>query len=261
MHVGRSIALVLLLASVAACDDREPSEDAQVGISPASVRWTLDWWGDGTEVVTDLGYRVRVDAGWIGSWGVTLVECADEGSNREPTTALGIASPFLIAEGHTSGEDDPSAWVFAVVESVTEQRTVTADPIEIPPARYCEAHYLIASISEASEGFDLAANELATLDPEASLVGASVLVMGTWEPPGGGAATPFVLRSENAYGKILALDTSAVADDGADVEVVVRRELASMFDQVDFATDEPEDAAWQVLGNLAKLASARAELD
>jgi hypothetical protein len=33
-----------------------------------------------------------------------------------------------------------------------------------------------------------------------------------------------------------------------------------MFDQVELASATPEDAAWQVLGNLATLAHARAEL-
>jgi hypothetical protein len=268
LDVGRSIALALLLASVTGCEEHEPSEDAQVGISPASVRWTLDWELEGTsangsegfEVVNDLGYRVRVEAGWIGSWGATLVECADEGMNREQVVELGVASPWLIAEGHASGDDDPSAWVFAVVESLTEQRIVGADPIELPAARYCEVHYLIAPISEASEGFAEAAAALAQVDAEASLVDASVVIVGSWEPPGGGPATPFVLRSEQSYGKILALDPSAVDQDGVDVEVVVRRELASMFDQVEFASAEPEAAAWQAVGNLAKLASARAQL-
>ena len=264
---ARSIALGLLLASIAACDDPSDSAtvDTQAGISPAAVRWVLDWGHvsthqQGFELVTDLGYRVRVEAGWIGSWGVTLVECPEQGEEREATIELPVASPWLIAEGHSSGEDDPSAWVFAGVESLTERRVVEADPIEALDAHYCEVHYLLAPISEASEGFSAAADALAQFDPEASLVGASVLIFGSWEPPEGGKATPFVLRSEQAYGKILALDISAAQLESADVEVVLRRELAGMFDQVELASAAPEDVAWQVLGNLAEQAIASAEV-
>jgi hypothetical protein len=85
------------------------------------------------------------------------------------------------------------------------------------------------------------------------------LVIGSWEPPGGGPATPFVLRSEQAYGKIVALDSAVVELDSEVVEVVLRRELATMFDQVELASTTPEDAAWQVLGNLAKQAIASAQ--
>jgi len=272
---ARSIALGLLLASLSSCDSpstSDPREDeiVQSGISPSAVRWVLDWGAvsndeQGFTLINDLGYRVRVEAGWIGSWGVTLVECsedeadADADAERRPTTELGVASPWLIAEGHASGEDDPSAWVFAGVESLIEQRTVEADPIASLDARYCEVHYLLGPIGETSEGFAAAASALAQIDPEASLVGASVLILGSWEPPGGGEPTPFVLRSEQAYGKILALDSAAVESAGGEIEVVLTRELASMFDQVDFATAELEDAAWTVLGNLAKLASADAQ--
>jgi hypothetical protein len=265
---ARSIALALLLASISACDDAQsPSEtaDDEPGVSPASVRWVLDWGsvsndGQGFEVMSDLGYRVRVEAGWIGSWGITLIECPAEGEERAPSVELGLASPWLIAEGHASGEDDPSAWVFAGVESLTERRIVEAEPIELDGARYCEVHHLLAPISEASEGFAAAEAALTELDPTASLVGASVLIIGSWEPPGGGAATPFVLRSEQGYGKILELDTTAAGLEGADIEVLLQRELTGMFDQVEFATDEPDDVSWQVLGNLAKQASARARL-
>jgi hypothetical protein len=190
---------------------------------------------------------------------VTLVECPDEGEERESTIELPVASPWLIAEGHSSGEDDPSAWVFAGVESLTERRVVEADPIGGLDARYCELHYLLAPISDSSEGFASAADALAQIDPEASLVGASLLVIGSWEPPEGGPATPFVLRSEQAYGKIVELDSSAVEREDDIIEVVLRRELATMFDRVDLATATPEDAAWQVLGNLAKQAIATAQ--
>ena len=265
LDVRCSIALGVLLAASSACVDPSTSEptDAPVGISPASLRWVLDWEpiasdSEGFEVVSDLGYRVRVEAGWIGSWGATLIECDDD-ADRRPRAELALASPWLVAEGHSTGADDPSAWVYAGVESVTEQRVVTAEPIELPAARYCQAHYLLAPISDASEGFTEAAAALAERDPNASLLGASVLIIGNWQPPGGGAATPFVLRSEQAYGKILELAASAVEDaDDADIDVVIERQLASMFDQVDFATAEPEHAAWQVLGNLAKLAQVEA---
>jgi hypothetical protein len=319
----RSIALGLVIASLGACDaddDPEPSDDDALaqGISPASLTWVLDWEPlAGMETVNDLGYRVRVEAGWIGSWGVTLVECAstdaaelaarggspraaslglsaeggvaetcstsstaalrllalDEnpGARRHDdfhhgllgaSTELGVASPWLIAEGHSSGEDDPSAWVFAGVESLIDPAVVESEPIELASARYCQAHYLLAPISDASQGLAEAQAGLSLIDPELSLVGASVVILATWEPPGGGEATPFVLRSEQGYGKILELEiTEALRElDDAEIEVVIRRELAGMFDGIDFASAEPDDASWQLLGNLAKQARSEARL-
>ncbi len=285
MHgVRRSIALGLLLGCAPACDDAEDpgasaadetgeaEDELEQGISPSALRWVLDWdSGDELEIVNDLGYRVHVDAGWIGSWGMTLVEClaADASPNSpapEPGSSTGeleLASPWLVAEGHSTGADDPSAWVFAGVESLTEAGVVTSESLELTPTCYCQAHYLIGPLSEASEGFAAAEAALTQIDPELSLAGASVVIVGSWEPPGGGEATPFVLRSEQSYGKILELELAVASRelDDAAIEVEILRDRGSMFDAIDFASASSDDASWQLLGNLAKQARAEARIE
>ena len=236
-------------------DDAADTQDA-ASSSPESVRWRMAWDDGGVDVgasswitVNDLGYEIEVEAGWIGTWGATLVECGEalafEGDR-------GVASPWLVAEGHNAGADDPSAQVFDRVESLVDRVEVASDVRELDGARYCEAHLLMAAIGESSGQFEAAEAALLELDPSAELLGASVLIIGRWRASDDAEPTPFVLRSAQAYGKILPLEIEAEVSGAA--EVVVTRRLDTAFDGIDFAAVEADAAAWTVIGNLARQA-------
>lgn len=252
--------------------------ESTASLAPASLRWVLEWelgeavpLESGWTSVNDLGYAITVEAGWFGSWGATLVPCTEAEAGAEPAlgadarvagSGLSLASPWLVAEGHTTGVDDPSAEVFDLVESLTALGVTQREPHELDGTRYCTAHYLLAPISEFSEGIELATASLDELDPELELAGASVLILASWAHPSG-AAGSFALRSDQAYGKILEIEfegggLEGEGLDGASVELLVRRHLDTLFDGVDFELDAPDDAGWTVLGNLARGTSVEA---
>ncbi|PRP94065.1 hypothetical protein ENSA5_41770 [Enhygromyxa salina] len=274
--LARGLVVSCLSLGVWACDEGELDEGelkdsgetgaaAAPSVSPAAARWTLDWDLGATiqaqtswTTVSDLDYTITVEAAWIGSWGASLVACADAelgAAARVDDAALGVASPWLVAEGHTSGVDDPSAEVFDRVESLIEVARSSYDLRELDGGSYCQAHYLLVPASELSVGYDEAASALAQVDAELELSGASLLIVGSWTPPGGGAATPFVLRSDRAYGKILELEIDPALDaepGGASVELAIVRHLDAIFDGVAFDAVDLDDAAWTVLGNLGR---------
>ncbi|KIG16654.1 hypothetical protein DB30_04273 [Enhygromyxa salina] len=238
-------------------DTGEPASS----LAPASVRWVLEWeraLEPGWSSVNDRGYTITVEAGWIGNWGATLIPCTEDDEQaadaRQPETSeLGLASPWLPARGHSSGVDDLSAEVFDLVESLTDPSGPPRAALELEGTRYCGAHYLLAPISEFSEGVEQAATALEQLAPELELEGASALILGTWTHTSG-AAGSFVFRADQAYGKILELEIDAEVGqlDGVGVDLHVRRPPDGMFDGVDFELDPADEAAWTVLGNLAR---------
>ncbi|PRQ06182.1 hypothetical protein ENSA7_41000 [Enhygromyxa salina] len=257
------------LQLVLGCDADEglgedPVAPSTSSVAPSSATWVLDWApGDaqplasGWTGVNDLGFTVTVEAGWIGSWGASLVQCADA---RVADAGLAVATPGLVARGHASGVDDLSAEVFDLVESLTELGVARGEARELDGARYCAAHYLLAPLSVLSAGVEQAERELDEHARALELGGASVLIIGSWTHPSRGAGT-FVIRSDQAYGKILELELDADWDAGdrSRVDLVIRRPLDAMFDGVDFELDPADDAGWTVLGNLARGTSVTVE--
>ena len=247
------LAVVLMACLVAGCD---------AGSRVHEVRYRLDWtWGrahaasgnGGWDVVTDRGYRVHVARGWLTSYSVELVECPR--TPPPPATALlwGALAAFTVRPAyaaHEVGTPNPAAINTPHVESLDQPVATEVGAVMLRPQAYCQAHYLIARASRAAQGLPAAVD----------MVDASLYLEGTYQAPAAGNAVPFTVRTPVANGVQSDLfppdrygdETAALrVDTGSEgAVVVVRRNLATLFDGIDFATADERRIGRQVLTNL-----------
>lgn len=275
-HSPLSVVLACVFACFACDEGSGPPADEfdsdLPGFEASVLAWQLSWAedagveGDVWTTTTDLGYELRIQGAWVGNWGATLIPCVDPsegGDARSLEHEFGVASRGQIAEGHGSGEDDPSAIVVDRVESLIAQTSVEIEGRELDsPTRYCEAHFVLAGVSSFSSGYDEGEAELAALETdlgiEAELEGASLLIVGEWRAPGTSEFEPFMLRSEQAYGRFVEIvagesGTEATADGVSTFSL--ERGVEGLFDGLELSTLAPEDAAWAVLRQFAEAAS------
>lgn len=210
----------------------------EVDVEASEVRYHLAWdWGDavttdhGWRVTTDLGYDVEVATGYLVTASVQLAPCTDE----DLDTGMGwrgLLGSGRAWAGHGSGEEDPSAWLVGVVESVSSPETLSLAPISLDEGIYCRTHYLV---SRATTGAD-------QLPEDMDLVGTSLYIIGTATAPSGDP-TPFSVWSSLPVGELMSWSepVSPVDLSSGSVDVTITRDLGRLFDGVAFATMSSEN--------------------
>lgn len=227
-----------------------------IGIAPAqaesgSISYTSAWrWGDaidtpgpGWEVTNNLGYRVQVEGGGVVFYSAELVACEDEHAAtvwQRLGDLLGeMTGPTTAYAGHGDGES-PAEVMPVLVESLSKPVTAELGIVQVSEPAWCQGHYLVA---RATEG---------------AMAGRSLTVAGTVTGPDG-AATPFAIDTALAWGTLADLQTPYANDTSTQLhgeigsetlQIVVRRELDTLFDGVDFAEMDATAQAKAVLRNL-----------
>ena len=218
-----------------------------------SVRYVLEWKRsnvteepDGWDVTNDLGYRVHVTRGYVVTRSLELIPC----NPAPPPVSLldaitDLLGPRIAHAGH-SAIADPSATKTAEVESLLSPRAHTAATLQPGAQKYCQLHYLIARAEPSATG----------LPSEVDMVDQSVRIEGSFQPPTGESSpTLFALVTAVANGRLFDLprrgQESFALDTGtASGVVVVRRNLDSIFNHVDFANMNERRLGREILQNL-----------
>lgn len=213
------------------------------------VRYVLEWKrgtvrdlapAGGWEVVNDLGFTVRVTRAYVVSRSIELVPCAPRAVSLRRLERFFSPPPALAGHGTSA---DPSASPRAEVESLAP-----AAPRELarvyPGARtYCRAHYLMARADAHA----------AALPADVDMIDRTLRIAGHVQPPDAAGFTPFAVATAVANGTLVDLHTTGVAglDSGrASAVIVVRRNLDTIFDRVDFGTMTEKRMAREILHNL-----------
>jgi hypothetical protein len=250
------------------CADPDPSAPAdstcvalgEGGGSAHAVYYELSWNDDGViethddgswTTETDLGYIVRVDSGMVVNYSAQLVECEEDAMNvcTDETSAslwrrLGAGIPRAWA-GHSTGESDPSAVEETYAQSLTSHETLAYGSALADPALYCRSHYLVGPLTPTTVG----------APDDESLVGTTLWIEGSYTTPGAPDAVAFSLATTSAYGVFddLASESGSLSmlqSGHASALVRIARPRGRMFDGIDLANEEANDAAKQVLRNL-----------
>ena len=219
------------------------------GLGADTISYHLSWETDGAErlesgawrIRTDLDYEVELRAGHLVSHSVQLVECPEESMGLRLQRILGLG----VAHAGHGDAANPVEVYEPLVESLTELGRVHFGSRETTGATYCRIHYLVARALEAET------REL----PDPELVGRTLRLEGTWRR-GGEGAVDFAFETGLAWGALRDIADGPEAEPfqldsrqgGARVDV--ERQLATVFDGLDFAEGEVDDWGRAVLRNL-----------
>ncbi|MBI3782065.1 MAG: hypothetical protein HY270_01550 [Deltaproteobacteria bacterium] len=242
-----AVASSLLLA--AGCSRNQAETRPAHGVS-----YLLDWKkskveeaaGAGWEVTNDLGYRVHVSHGYLVTRSLELIPC----NPVPPPVSLldrldDVIGPRRAYAGH-SAIADPSATKNAEVESLLSPQSHYAATLYPGAQTYCQAHYLIARADRQATG----------LPTEVDLVDQSLRIEGWFRQPGQAQEQSFTVVTAVANGRLFDLPRAAsheaFALDTASESgvVVVRRDLDTIFDHVDFSVMNDKRIGREVLQNL-----------
>jgi len=217
-------------------------------VTEGDIIYRTDWkWGDaaptenGWTVTNDLGYVVTVENAYLVNYTVQLLEC----DNHTHASLLDNFMPDTAFAGHGDGVN-PALVEASFVEDLASPAPAEFGSITVESMAYCEAHYLIAR----------AGSETRFQPEEVDMYGVSLYVEGTYQENESSDPVAFVAQTHLANGKQLTLHLSenflpVHVEAGNDpVEIVVQRQLGSMFEGVDFTSAEDIGRAilWNIIG-------------
>ncbi len=266
--MNRDIAILCFIATLSvglsACDSNTP-RDQEMGNIPQSdagrptsgvLEYHLEWDTEGVErietgweLVTDLGYTVQIEWGYVVTYSVSLVPCPM--ASLSPVLQL-IEWVFPSAYAGHGDIADQSAIEASIAESLLDMSSRVIRRTDMSESRYCDAFILFAR------------GDLGTITDEADLDadGISVTLRGRWLPPGGMTPTPLVIETDLARGELQSsFDQSAdalinrpieIGPDSPGARIRFVRSLSTLFDGIDFETALERTVARGVLRNLAE---------
>ena len=201
--------------------------------APGNVSYSLEWDTSGVEphrdggwsVITDLGYEVTLESGWLVTYSVQLVPCP---TARAPVRqiidrALVALNPLQTAHaGHGDVRDVSTA--VGIVEDLAVPTIHLRTDLPLGETSYCGLHYLVAraddEVTERPEGVEL--NRV------------SVVAIGSWTSSDGTASGDFSISTSTGFGVILDLPEGRIIAPDDAPQLAITRSLAPAFDGVDF---------------------------
>ena len=231
----RGWARLIALMGVALIGCSAPSESTAARTTTptlSAMEWTLDWRLDGATPVTgdrwmlttDLGYEVILDAGFIVTSLVSLVPCdTDTGLAR----ALNWVIPVARA-GHPPF-DDPSLVELQAKESFTPARSATLPGTAFAPTAYCSVYWLTARGA-----------------PDTDAANTSLHARGEWRR--NGETGPVAIDTN--FARAMIDDLPPIDADVRAAHGVVSRSVGSLFDGIDFETDNEYAIGWGAIKNV-----------
>ena len=218
------------------------------------VSYILDWaWGEalpaeggrGWSVTNNLGYTIQVQRGYLVNRSVELIPCEYEGSLVEIFLDRLASQP--VQAGHGDAEHDSTRISTPFIESFAQPSTSELETVFGYEPTYCQAHYLIAP------GIETARN----LPTEVNLLDKSLLIEGNYTTPHSDTAVPFTVSTGLAWGIVTNLNNIKTGFQPAIIEagnqsrqIIIRRNLEGMFDNLDFQRMTPDEQAQSILRSL-----------
>lgn len=235
----------LSLALLAGCDsdpDLQPESDL-------SLRWKVDWdttgvttTGDGWEVTNGRGVTFHVTRGYLVTYGLQLRPC--ETTTSTASRILNSLRPVPLAWAGHSGLNDQS-FVYGEVEPLMPLTAGFEREVLLPDdASYCSIHYLVARADT-----NLAASA-ATVPMER----VTLHLDGWWSSPTTDGQQPLAIHTELNTGSYIDLVRPISTAGGGNETVVVTRQLAAFFDDLDPAALSEARLAQALLLNIAAAA-------
>jgi hypothetical protein len=198
------------------------------------VQYQLAWDTSGVKNgiwQTNLGYTVRLEQGFVVSYGLQLMACPHSHSWLESLLA-GLANSQNTLAGHPSTQD-PTAQEIKQLESLTAPKTSSFAPLTVHEPNYCQGFYVVSKT-------------------KGQLGGKSLYLRGTYQK--NGKAKPFTIESDMAFGDlhplVQAQKTVHVAIGAAPIRVKLLRRLSGLFDHLEFGSDTGFEHSMTVLKNL-----------
>jgi hypothetical protein len=236
----------LCLALLAGCDsdpDGQPDTDLslqwQVGWDTTGVTTSADGW----EVTNNRGVTFHVTGGYLVTYGLQLRPC--DPADSTTGQLLRWLNPIRLAWAGHSGLNDQS-YIYGEVEPLVPLTAGFERTIVLPDeASYCSLHYLVA---RADDAFDTTA---ATVPMERI----TLHLEGWWSAPGSATQEPLAIHTELNTGSYIDLVRPISAGDGGNETVVVTRQLAAFFDDVDPAALSDARLAQSLLLSIAAAAT------
>lgn len=236
----------LSLALLAGCDsdpDLQPESDL-------SLRWKVDWdttgvatTGDGWEVTNGRGVTFHVTRGYLVTYGLQLRPC--ETTTSAASRILDWLRPVPLAWAGHSGLNDQS-FVFGEVEPLMPLTAGFERELLLPDdASYCSIHYLVARADT-------------NLDASAATVPMDRVTLhldGWWSSPTTDGQQPLAIHTELNTGSYIDLVRPISTAGGGNETVVVTRQLAAFFDDLDPAALSDARLAQSLLLNIAAAAT------
>lgn len=236
----------LSLALLAGCDsdpDLQPESDL-------SLQWKVDWdtagvttSADGWEVTNSLGVTFHVTRGYLVTYGLQLRPC--EATTTTASRILEWLRPVPLAWAGHSGLNDQS-FVYGEVEPLVPLTAGFERTIVVPDeASYCSVHYLVA---RADTNLDTSAAEV-------PMDRVTLHLDGWWSAAGSATQQPLAIHTELNTGSYIDLVRPLSTGVGGSETVVVTRQLAAFFDDVDPAALSDARLAQSLLLNIAAAAT------
>ena len=228
----------LSLALLAGCD------------SDLSLRWKVEWdttgvttTADGWEVTNGRGITFHVTRGYLVTYGLQLRPC--ETTTSAASRILDWLRPVPLAWAGHSGLSDQS-FVYGEVEPLMPLTAGFEREVLLPDdASYCSIHYLVARADT-------------NLDASAATVPMDRVTLhldGWWSAPGSETQTPLAIHTELNTGSYIDLERPVSTAAGGNETVVVTRQLAAFFDDLDPAALSETRLAQSLLLNIAAAAT------
>ncbi len=236
----------LSLALLAGCDsdpDGQPESDL-------SLRWKVDWdttgvatTSDGWEVTNNLGITFHVTRGYLVTYGLQLRACETTASTA--SRILDWLRPVPLAWAGHGGMGDQS-YIYGLVEPLVPLTAGFERTVVLPDkASYCSIHYLVA---RADTNLDTSAAEV-------PMDRVTLHLDGWWSAAGSETQTPLAIHTELNTGSYIDLERPISTAGGGDETVVVTRQLAAFFDDLDPAALSEARLAQSLLLNIAAAAT------
>ena len=236
----------LSLALLAGCD----SDPAATSEPDFALRWRLDWdtagvttTTDGWEVTNGRGVTFHVTRGYLVTYGLQLRPC--ESSASAASRLFDWLRPVPLAWAGHSGLNDQS-FIYGEVEPLVPLMGDFERARTLPDAaRYCSIHYLVA---RADEAFD---TSIATVPMDR----VTLHLDGWWSSPTTDGQQPLAIHTELNTGSYIDLVRPISTAGGGNETVVVTRQLAAFFDDLDPAALSDARLAQALLLNIAAAAT------
>lgn len=225
-----SVLIAVALTVAVAIGGRSASSPPVV---PVQYRLAVDDAGveagpDGWTVTNDLGFEITVERYVVSTWSATAQACDDEERAMAWPSLLSVTS----ASASHSEPPDPAQGNGPTRQLLEpDEPTIDFDTATVTADAVCRTHVAVAGGEGTSTG---------RTEP-------TIEVDGSSRSPDADEVVEFTSAPVQGWGGIVEVD--AVALTGAGADIVVVRQLAHLFDGVDFAAD-PDDLDTALLQGL-----------
>lgn len=206
-----------------------------------SINYALDWEigkavfaqdGLSWSAESSSGYRITVYEGALTTATIQMVDCIESETQLFSSFLSNFVSVASAGHGDTL---DPTLISGPFVESLLNPVTIDAGTITDLGASYCQGHYVVSGQTST----DLP----------------SLVISGSWTHIDSGETGSFELNTTLAWGKVHELEDVTDFQSVETVDVVVTRNLGTLFDEADFRVMTESEVTRSLLRQLTETAT------